>query len=1434
LHKRSTFESYAAPLGLGATRSAIGTAESLSGLYDLATPGKGTNRFGQAFQRGGEQVDATVQDKDYSKVGYKAGQAATDVATFMAAGTPLTKSVAKGGEILSKAPGIPRALNYVDDVAQNGTRVTSAIAKGAKYLARPDVASNIISDTALSSGLRSNRGQDISVASVGTDAAISGAMGAGVGLTGKVIKSGVIEPTTKLLRNANIIPPTRLGAQQLADITDFHSQARSGGIMDDGLYQRAVQALDSVGVDYRNPKQVDDLLGSHRTFDTRNAEFAQNKLNPAFAQSGSAPAGAFDPLDVSGKVKKTDPLESLKQEATPKTVPNIPRNTQVLDAFNTSANQKKIARVDDTDFELGSFGKNQSGRKQASPDRFDAKELKDTLSNKKAVYNASNDPKSYRSGNKAWVSEMPNGEKRVIYTRPNKNGAEEIINWHKVDETKNPNYLSTLESYGTPAQNRTGSFGLERRAGSVPQELTDTIPKTGRNVNDLSTTRPEIPKEYSPDLPTQAVDQQSPQVDLPKQTKSKAPLAQDQPKVQSESPLTPAASPRRATSQASENPRRTPLQNQSGEKSSRSPQRISSADKLQQKTAVVKDTMRALDGQERTSYGLRDSFDKSDNVPKDLKEALGAFGNERTVRSNKELWQSAQKRVVDDPADAMKFFKENNSDDAVATGYALINRHMKSGNVKAAGELSIDMAERALESGRTTQAYALMKRLTPEGAMSYVEKKVQRFIKDNPKMAGKVNWNDGLRKQLYDMADNLNKMPDGRDRNLAIGKMQQTIDNIFPSSVADKAVTVWKAGLLTSLRTHERNILGNTINLGAEQASLVPGSLADRIMSLRTGKRTLVATPGKKMAGGAKYGTQIAKDQIKTGIDVTNSNLKYNINHVTWGDSKVEKALKTYTETVFRPLGAEDKVFKEASRSNSFYNQAVAQAKTRKLKGQDFTDFVSDKTKNPTAKMMELADDDASRATFSQDNFLGDIIKNAKGAVRKSNKPGAKAASAFLDVLMPFTQVPSGVASQLYAYSPAKLIKSSYDIGKVLVTGDEALQRRAAQGFGRSVVGTSVLGAGAYLATQGLMTGDPKDAAQKAQWEAQGIKANSVKVGNRWYGVQSIAPQLILALAGGQMVADKENGDDPYTKMAANIGNNFTEQTFLKGMSSFIDAIKEPERNLDFYVQSQATSVVPNIIKDLTKAVDPNERQTNDVWDKFKGSLPGVSQSLPERKDSYGQTIKNSGALEMVDLFNSSKQKDSPEAKYIDKLRTSTGEKIHVPSKAPRSVDINGETKKLNSEEQSNYQGYIGDRSKESVNVLTNSDQFKSRFEALDDNEKVKLLDDLFQDVNSAAKIKLFGNTSKNKTSEAVQSIIDDNLLKAIELKLGAKEKSTAKTMGKTPAKGTAKTAKKSSGKRTAGKKSKYDYTKDLFGSTVTSSAVSKSLRQILESYMKA
>lgn len=45
---------------------------------------------------------------------------------------------------------------------------------------------------------------------------------------------------------------------------------------------------------------------------------------------------------------------------------------------------------------------------------------------------------------------MPNGEKRVIYSRLNSRGKQEIINWHKVSDNK---YIEDLSKNGAPGRN---------------------------------------------------------------------------------------------------------------------------------------------------------------------------------------------------------------------------------------------------------------------------------------------------------------------------------------------------------------------------------------------------------------------------------------------------------------------------------------------------------------------------------------------------------------------------------------------------------------------------------------------------------------------------------------------------------------------------------------------------------------------------------------------------------------------------------------------------------------------------------------------------------------------------------------------------------------------------------------------------------------------
>lgn len=773
------------------------------------------------------------------------------------------------------------------------------------------------------------------------------------------------------------------------------------------------------------------------------------------------------------------------------------------------------------------------------------------------------------------------------------------------------------------------------------------------------------------------------------------------------------------------------------------------------KRDLVNESNRVIKSGETAKYKLKESFQKSENVPQELKDTIGAFGDERTTKSNKELWSSAQKRVYDDPAEAMRFFSDNANDESVATGYALINRYMKENKVKEAGEIAMAMADRAVEAGRQTQAFAIMKRLTPEGAVAYVDKKVARFTKQNPSKAGKLDYNDAVRKELYDMAKQVNDLPEGLERNVLVGSMSQRINNIFPSSVTDKAVTVWKAGLLTSLRTHERNLLGNSINLAGENIANYPAVVADKLASLATGKRTIAMRAGEGTFKGVREGLKNAKVQATTGIDPLGDSLKYSERHVTWGKSGFEQLLKKGTGLVFNTLGAEDKVFKGVAYNQSIENQAIVVAINRGLKGRALEDAVSEIKKNPTTKMKQVATDDADIATFNQENAVSTIAQNIKqSARRKSNTLGAA-----VDTVIPFTQVPGGVAVQMFNYSPLGGLRSMYQIAKAVKTKDFDLQRKASMGIGRGVTGSMLLVSGYYLANKGLLTGQPKDDAERAQWEAQGRQPNAVKVGDRWYALGSIGPQNLLMLAGGQFAKDQaENGT---ASAANNIGfgslKNFQEQTFLQGIKNITDAIDDPQRYAGSWAESMATSVIPNIVKDVAKATDPNQRESVGLGDKFKKAIPGLSQTLPERRTTYGDVMKNKGVGNLLDLFNSTPERDIPEAKYIDTLRGITGAKDHVPSKADRSVQINGEMKKLTTKEFSEYQKYIGEKSKSFIgDAMSNKD-----FTSLPAQEQVDKIDKALKDINAAAKYELFGNrSSTGKLSTRVADVINSGKAK--------------------------------------------------------------------------
>jgi hypothetical protein len=80
--------------------------------------------------------------------------------------------------------------------------------------------------------------------------------------------------------------------------------------------------------------------------------------------------------------------------------------------------------------------------------------------------------------------------------------------------------------------------------------------------------------------------------------------------------------------------------------------------------------------------------------------------------------------------------KEITSAEDSALGIALITKSIKEGNIDLANKLTLDLAEKSTNVARALQAMSIMKRLTPEGMLSFANRQVSRA--KNPKSVEKV------------------------------------------------------------------------------------------------------------------------------------------------------------------------------------------------------------------------------------------------------------------------------------------------------------------------------------------------------------------------------------------------------------------------------------------------------------------------------------------------------------------------------------------------------------------------------------------------------------------------------------------------------------------------------------------------------------------------
>lgn len=644
-------------------------------------------------------------------------------------------------------------------------------------------------------------------------------------------------------------------------------------------------------------------------------------------------------------------------------------------------------------------------------------------------------------------------------------------------------------------------------------------------------------------------------------------------------------------------------------------------------------------------------------------------------------------------------------------------------NPQLAANLFNNLSEKGTELGRGVQAYSLLNKMSPEAIALSAAGKIKAYNRTAGKKIPELTGDQVA--LISDKVAALSKLKVGsRAHNIAVNELQKTIDGFIPSSLVDKAITVWKAGLLTSLRTHERNLLGNTIMGGSEIAKDFIASPVDRLMALKTGKRSLTLNM-QGTAGGVQQGLQAGKDIIQRGYDPEKTIAKFDQKSITWGNNWLEQALKKGTNSVFRTLGAEDKPFLHGATARSLYDQAKVEAINAGKAGDQ--KFIAKLISNPTDQMIKTAEKDANYATFHDKNMLSGI---ANGIKRAATKPvygkWGEFGKAVTEILAPFTGVPSSIVGKTIDYSPLGLAKGTVNVGRVLTGHVPEMQRQAAQEIGRGVIGTGLFGLGAYLMSKGLMTGQPKDTTEANLWAAQGKQANSVLIGGKWRSINSIGPQNLVLLAGAKYQEEMgQNGNKDLGAYAAGLGKDQLSQTFLAGVQGPLNAITDPARYGQSYIGNQAASIVPNIVKDISKAFDPYQRENNNILDYGRNSIPGLRNMGVEKRDVLGNAMPQepTGVGAFTDLFNSKTPINNTITNELGRL-SSVGNDA-TPSKLNKSQTIDRQKVKLTPQQLNSFEAGSGKAVQDQLNTLIKS----SDYQQLTDEEKAKMIDKVVQNV---------------------------------------------------------------------------------------------------------
>lgn len=764
-----------------------------------------------------------------------------------------------------------------------------------------------------------------------------------------------------------------------------------------------------------------------------------------------------------------------------------------------------------------------------------------------------------------------------------------------------------------------------------------------------------------------------------------------------------------------------------------------------------------------------------DAIDKGINEGLFAKHTETQKTALSRADETISKDGLDAAAGKVAGYTENTakvkkevSQDQIMLGYKVAQKYLDEGNIEKAVDVLSDTAMLESEAGRALQAARIFSSLTPAGKVKSVTKVADKLSKEK-------NVDITLNKELL---EKLAKATDADEAARIQNDIAVDMWNQVPPTIMDK-INAWRyTSMLSSPKTHIRNILGNAmfvpfriisngLQVGMEKAFVKEANRTRAILNPATDKNLI------------KMG---AEDYKKVEFTLRN-NTKY-IDTRRPQDARVYKfkPLEGARKFVSWSLDAEDGAF-----MRYHYSRAYARyLKAQKVKGKVPADIAE--------KARAFASQEALEGTYRDANAISDFLNNVRQAGSSSDNKGIAALSKMmLDTTVPFTKTPANILKQGTRYSPLGLAKGLIDAGfyggKKSIRSPEQLSKVIKE-ISEGLTGTGATALGMYLAYEGLINTSIDTQSKKGQYDKMlGEQEYSVNVGDYTFTVDWAIPVSIPLFLGAELGNWTQTEGlsfvdslTAFSKVAEPLLNlsmlSGIENTFNTAFTQSSAGLTIIKNSVQGYISQFFPSLLAQIAKTTaetrksTKATNEStsERQIKRFLNQLTNKVPVANENLADYVDLWGgketkysnsdyftallQNVFSPGTLKKRETTHV----DDKLLELYERLGDSEAANKIIPQNDPGEYgfDFGGKHYQMTEKDLEKYKVTRGKQSYDEVSKLMS----KKKYRNMSDDERAKEIAKVYEEAGTYAKEEFLKSKGVSETDIEFAKLSDESKAK--------------------------------------------------------------------------